>query len=216
MKTVLVLSGGMDSTTLLYDLVKEGDQVVALSFRYGQKHKVELDYAKATCEKLGIKHTIVDISSILGLIDNSCLTSGEEVPEGEYFEESMKRTVVPNRNSIMANIAIAHAINEGFDRIALGVHAGDHFIYPDCRPAFIEALTQLAQVCDWKQVGVHTPYLNLTKGEIVGRGIANGTDYALTYTCYNGGEKACGKCGSCNERLEAFASQNAVDPFPYE
>lgn len=167
MKTVLVLSGGMDSTTLLYDLIKEGDEVTALSFRYGQKHKVELDYAAKTCAKLGVPHKVVDISSILSLIDNSCLTSGEVVPEGEYFEESMKRTVVPNRNSIMANIAIAHAINEGYDRIALGVHAGDHFIYPDCRPAFIDALTQLAQVCDWKQVGVYAPYLNLTKGDIV-------------------------------------------------
>ena len=128
----------------------------------------------------------------------------------------MKLTVVPNRNSIMANIAIGYAISLGFDRVALGVHAGDHAIYPDCRPLFIKALAVLAEVANYKAIDIYTPFLHLSKGQIVGEGIKYDVPYAFTHTCYKGTYPACGKCGSCCERREAFAQNNKQDPIEYE
>lgn len=216
MKSVIILSGGMDSTTLLYKLLSEQKEVHALSFNYGQRHSRELDAAKATCEKLGVEHKIIDITSIADLISNSSLTSKEiEVPEGHYADDNMKKTVVPNRNSIMANIAIGYAVNIGAQEVALGVHAGDHTIYPDCRPEFIDALRALAKISNWESVEIYTPYLHGDKTSIIAEGILLGVDYSLTWTCYKGGEKACGVCGSCQERLEAFEANGIEDPVPY-
>ena len=139
-KTIIVLSGGLDSSTLLYKLINEGKEVKAISFNYGQRHSKELEYAAKTCAKLNIEHKIVDMIFLKELVSNSALTSDIAVPEGHYAGENMKQTVVPNRNMIMASIAIGWAVNEDFDEVALGVHAGDHAIYPDCRPEFIDAL----------------------------------------------------------------------------
>ena len=213
MKSVVVLSGGLDSTTVLYGEKRIAEEVFAISFDYGQRHKKELDMAKATCEKLGINHKIIDLSCIKELVSNSCLTSDKEVPEGNYTDENMKSTVVPNRNMIMASIAIAYAINIDADTVALGVHAGDHAIYPDCRPEFIEALKNIAAVCDYKIIDILTPFLLWDKSEIVKRGIELGVDYSLTWTCYKGLDKPCGKCGSCAERAEAFRNNGIIDPL---
>lgn len=216
MKSIIILSGGLDSTTLLHKLLAEDKDVVALSFNYGQRHKKELEMAKATCEKMGVPHRIVDITSITDLVSNSCLTSDTEVPEGNYADENMKKTVVPNRNMIMASIAIGYAVNIGAQEVALGVHAGDHAIYPDCRPEFIEALRAIAKIANYEPVDIYAPYLQMDKGDIVIEGVKLGVDYSLTWTCYKGGEKACGKCGSCTERLEAFQKAGITDLIEYE
>ena len=220
MKTVVVLSGGMDSTTLLYKVIAEAnhnsEHVKAISFDYGQRHKKELEYAKETCDWLGIEHKVIDITSLNELIQGSALTSDIDVPEGHYEDENMKLTVVPNRNAILANIAIGYAVSLEFDRIALGVHAGDHAIYPDCRPVWVKALAVLSDVSNYNPIEIYTPYLYSDKIGIITEGIGLGVDYRKTWTCYKGLEKACGKCGSCQERLEAFKLNNIQDPLPYE
>lgn len=213
MKTVIILSGGMDSTTLLYKLIAEGKEVKAISFNYGQRHSRELEQAKATCEKLTIEHKIVDLSFLKELISNSALTGNIEVPEGHYEAENMKLTVVPNRNMIMASIAIGWAVNLDYDEVALGVHAGDHAIYPDCRPLFIGLLQDIAKIANFKSINVYTPFLNVDKGDIAILGKELGVDYSLTHTCYKGGEVPCGVCGACQERKEAFEKAQVVDPL---
>lgn len=216
MKVVAVVSGGMDSITMLYGLKTLAEDVVAISFNYGQRHSKELEAAKATCEALGVKHDVVDITSITKFISNSSLTSSQEVPEGHYESSNMAATVVPSRNSIMALIANGYAINIGYNAIALGVHAGDHAIYPDCRPEFVDALRELLRVNNYSTCEVITPFLEDNKISILKTGIEMGVDYSKTWTCYNGREKACGKCGSCQERLEAFKENNIEDPLEYE
>lgn len=216
MKSIIILSGGLDSTTLLYKLLSEGKEVFAISFDYGQRHKKELLMANATCEKLGVSHKIVDLTCITDLISNSALTSDIDVPEGHYADENMKKTVVPNRNMIMASIAIGYAVNIGADEVALGVHAGDHAIYPDCRPEFIQSLRDISAIANYEAVKIYAPFLFLSKGDIVKEGLFLNVDYSLTWTCYKGEELPCGKCGSCTERLEAFAVNNSVDPLKYQ
>lgn len=212
-KTVLVLSGGMDSTTLLYKLIKEGKEVRAISFDYGQRHSRELKQAAKTCKALGIPHEIVKMAFMRDLISNSSLTGDIPVPHGHYAEESMKKTVVPNRNMIMASIAIGWAVNLEYDEIALGVHAGDHAIYPDCRPDFVEALRNISAIANFKSIGIYAPFLYLDKGDIAIEGTNLGVDYSLTHTCYEGTAEPCGKCGACQERQEAFSKANVPDPI---
>lgn len=213
MKTVIVLSGGMDSTTLLYRLLDEGKEVKAISFDYGQRHKRELEQARLTCLKLGIEHKIVKMEFLKEIASNSSLTGNIAVPHGHYAAENMKLTVVPNRNMIMAAIAIAWAVNLEFDEVALGVHAGDHTIYPDCRPEFIEGLAVIAKNANWRPIGIYTPYLHLDKGDIAIDGKRLGVDYSLTHSCYEGTFPPCGKCGACQERLEAFTKAEHHDPL---
>lgn len=216
MKSVIILSGGMDSTTLLYKLLNQWKEVKAISFNYWQRHSIELERAKATCDKLWVDHTIVDLQSITKLISNSSLTSDMEVPEWHYEDENMKKTVVPNRNSIMANIAIWYAVNIWAEEVALWVHSWDHAIYPDCRPEFIDALDKLAQIANFQPVRIYAPYINSDKTWIIKDWIELWVDYSLTHTCYKWWEKACGKCGSCQERLEAFEVNWIKDPITYE
>lgn len=213
MKTIIILSGGLDSTTLLYRLLSEKKDVYALSFDYGQRHKIELEMAKLTCKKLRVNHKIVSITSITSLISNSSLTGDIEVPEGNYNDESMKDTVVPNRNMIMASIAIGYAVNIQANEVALGVHSGDHAIYPDCRPEFIKALRKIAIVANYIPIDIYVPYLYEDKAGIVKDGIKLKVDYSLTHTCYNGQNPPCGKCGSCRERIEAFEKNRIKDPL---
>ena len=215
-KAVIILSGGLDSTTLLYDLYAQGKDVHAISFDYGQRHTKEIEMAKKTCEKLGVEHTVVDLSELGGILANNALTGEIEMPEGHYADESMKLTVVPNRNMIMLSVAIGYAINIGSNHVYYGAHAGDHAIYPDCRPVFVQAIQTVAEVCHYDPVHVHAPYLYMGKDEIVARGLSLGLDYSTTWTCYKGMDKACGKCGSCVERLEAFALNGVKDPIEYE
>lgn len=215
-KTILVYSGGMDSTTLLYQLISEGKKVKAISFNYGQRHVRELEQAKKTCEKLGIEHKIVDMSFMKEIVSNSALTGDISVPHGHYEHESMKLTVVPNRNMIMASIAIGWAVNLDYDEVALGVHAGDHAIYPDCRPNFIQELNHIALVANFKPINIYAPFLNIDKGDIAIRGKALGVSYENTLTCYEGKQKACGKCGSCCERILAMDKAGMKDTIEYD
>jgi len=220
-KAVVVLSGGMDSATALYQAIKDGFEIYAISFDYGQKHRKELDFAKKLTEKVGAKeHHVVDLTNITSLISNSSLTSDQEVPEGHYAQENMKSTVVPNRNMIMSSIAAGYAVNIGAKAIYLGVHSGDHFIYPDCRPQFIRALELAIYLgnegfCD-KELQVITPFMYLTKAQLAMRGAQLGVPYELTWSCYKGQDKHCGKCGTCVERKEAFELANIKDPTQYE
>lgn len=211
MKSVLLLSGGLDSTTLLYDLLSEGDEVLALSIFYGQKHKKEISAAKEIAKLAKIKHIIKDISGVFG---ESALTSDTlAVPEGHYTDLSMKQTVVPNRNMIFLSIALSLAISEKFDRVAYAAHAGDHTIYPDCRPEFVEALGNVFPLADWFKVNLFAPYVNLSKKEICKRGLDLHAPLELTWSCYKGEETHCGKCGTCVERKEAFLG--TLDPTRY-
>jgi len=215
-KAVLILSGGMDSTTLLYDLRGQGYDVSAVTFDYGQRHKKEIACAAATCRRFGVPQKVIDVG-VLGELAPSALTRADrQVPEGDYDNENMKQTVVPNRNMVLLSLAAAYAIGTGAGRLFYGAHAGDHAIYPDCRPAFVSAMATAFHLCDWEDLALEAPYLYWSKGDIVKRGLALGVDYAGTWTCYKGGEKACGKCGSCDERLKAFSEAGATDPLQYE
>ena len=217
-RCVIILSGGMDSTTLLYRLIDEKREIFALSFNYGQKHAKELDCAQNICKRYDIPHKIIDLKYLTqaGIFGSSSLTSEVAVPEGHYADESMKSTVVPNRNMIMLSMAIAYTLSLGAATVFYGAHAGDHAIYPDCRPVFVDKMRDVAAVCHYYPVAIEAPFLNISKGDIVTQGLKLNVDYGATWTCYKGLDKACGKCGSCIERLEAFAQNNATDPLEYE
>ncbi|MFN6970557.1 MAG: 7-cyano-7-deazaguanine synthase QueC [Rheinheimera sp.] len=215
-KVVVIYSGGMDSFTVLHNAIRAGHDVYALSFNYGQRHVKELICAQNVCQELGIHHKIVDISAINQLIGGSSLTDDIEVPEGHYAADNMKSTVVPNRNMILLSLAVGYAVSLDAQAVYYGAHSGDHFIYPDCRPEFVQKMNDVCQIANYEPVDIISPYLQQTKIDILKDGLAMGLDYSKTWTCYNGREKACGKCGSCQERLEAFTLNNATDPLPYE
>ena len=212
-KIIIVLSGGMDSTTLLYYALNLKYEVVAISFDYGQKHRKELDYARATCKENNLQHKIVDLS-ILNDLAPSSLTRDLPLPEGHYTIENMKSTVVPNRNMVMLSLAISYAIGINADEVWYGAHAGDHTIYPDCRPAFQKAMIQAAALCDWHPVKIVAPFMCWTKGDIAILGTDLGVDYSKTWTCYNGGDIPCGKCASCIEREEALIEMRNYEIHP--
>ena len=215
-KVVVIYSGGMDSFTVLHNAIRAGHKVYALSFNYGQRHVKELICAQNVCQELGIHHKIVDISAINQLIGGSSLTDDIEVPEGHYAADNMKSTVVPNRNMILLSLAVGYAVSLDAQAVYYGAHSGDHFIYPDCRPEFVQKMNDVCQIANYEPVDIISPYLQQTKIEILKDGLAMGLDYSKTWTCYNGREKACGKCGSCQERLEAFTLNQVTDPLPYE
>lgn len=215
-KVVVIYSGGMDSFTVLNHALKQGHEVHALSFNYGQRHVRELNAAASVCDNLNISHKIVDITAINSLIAGSSLTSDIAIPEGHYEAESMQSTVVPNRNMILLSLAIGYAVSIGAEAVYYGAHSGDHAIYPDCRPEFVEKMNDVSLIANYEPVRIAVPYLLNNKAEILADGLAMGLDYSQTWTCYNGREKACGKCGACMERLEAFAANQQTDPLPYE
>ncbi|WP_158770626.1 MULTISPECIES: 7-cyano-7-deazaguanine synthase QueC [unclassified Paraglaciecola] len=215
-KVVVIFSGGMDSFTVLNMAVNDGYEVYALSFDYGQRHSKELDYASRACQNLGVSHKIIDISAINELIGGSSLTSDIDIPEGHYAEESMKQTVVPNRNMILLSMAVGYAVSLDATKVFYGAHSGDHAIYPDCRPEFVERMNDVCAIANYEKVEIISPFLYQSKIDILTAGLNMGLDYNLTWTCYNGREKACGKCGACQERLEAFEQNNTQDPLSYE
>lgn len=214
---VVILSGGMDSTTLLYDIINRGYIPHALSVNYAQRHVKEIECAKETCKALKVAHKVVDLWQVgTELLQGSSLTSDIAVPEGHYSEKTMKATVVPNRNMILLSLAIGYAISIKAKKVFYGAHAGDHIIYPDCRGTFVQAMKVAALLCDWNPVDVLALYQNIDKGDIVIKGLKLGVDFSKTWTCYKGGDKACGKCGACVERILAFFKAKADDPVPYE
>lgn len=215
-KVVLIYSGGLDSTVLLYDCINQGFEVRALSIDYGQRHRKELEAAAQITEKLGVEHKVADLSSISTLLQSSLTNPDLEIPEGHYADENMKITVVPNRNMIMLSIAAGWAISTGSDAIAYAAHGGDHAIYPDCREEFANALDKAIQLADWNTVKLWRPYVEKTKAEIVALGHRLGVPFENAWSCYKGGEIHCGKCGTCVERKEAFEIAEVPDPTLYE
>lgn len=226
MKVVTIISGGMDSATLAYAIDRQHDsdsekvQQHFLSFNYGQKHIKELECAAKIACIIGGEHQVVDLSSLGPLLKGSALTDTGNVsmPEGFYAEENMRLTVVPNRNAIMLSIAWGVAVSENAEFVYYGAHAGDHFIYEDCRPDFVFALSTAFRL------GTHgnfpekimAPFLDIDKSEILRRGLKMKVPYEQTWTCYKGGSIACGRCGSCQERLWAFRQVGEEDPLTYQ
>ena len=212
MKAILIYSGGLDSTTLLYEYRES--IALAVSFDYGSKHNArEIAFAREHCQKLGIPHLTIPLEFIGQYFRSDLLLSGGEIPEGHYADENMKSTVVPFRNGIMLAIAAGLAESRDLDTVLLANHGGDHTLYPDCRPEFIDAFDRAAQAGTYNGVRIVSPYCNITKRDIALRGQALGIDYARTYSCYKGGEKHCGRCGTCTERKEAL---EGFDPTEYE
>lgn len=215
-KGVIILSGGLDSTTLLYDLVGKGYKLEALSFNYGSKHnKREIHMAKLHCANLKIKHTIITLH-LDKYFKSSLLKGGKKIPEGHYEAENMKSTVVPFRNGIMLSMAVGYAESIGVGKVFLGSHKGDRSIYPDCRREFTIAINLAAQLGTYNNVEIVSPYNDLMKWDIVKIGLTLNVPYVYTYSCYKGNSVACGKCGTCVERLEAFKKNNEEDPVEYE
>ena len=213
--SILILSGGMDSTTLLYDY---RDRIaLALSFDYGSNHNArELPFARLHCERLGIPHIVIPLDFMSRYFRSSLLSGADDIPEGNYADENMKSTVVPFRNGIMLAVAAGMAESRGLQYIMMANHGGDHTIYPDCRPEFVEAFDDAARTGTYNGVRLLSPYTHLTKAEIAARGRELGIDYSETWSCYKGLQRHCGRCGTCVERKEALAAAGIPDPTDYE
>ena len=218
---VALVSGGLDSVTLAHLLADRGHAPLHLvSVDYGQRHRRELDDARACAERLGVRWDCVDLGSLGSLLGGSALTDeAVEVPDGHYADETMRITVVPNRNAVMLAVAHAVAVAEHAPLVAAAFHAGDHPVYPDCRPEFVDAFRRMQTVATegFAPPGMLvTPFLHLDKAAIVRAGHRLGVPFEHTWSCYRGGERHCGRCGTCVERREAFVLAGVTDPTPYE
>lgn len=213
--SVIIVSGGMDSITLLYD--KKEEIALAVTFDYGSNHNAkEITWAKVHCERLKIKHIVIKLDFMHKYFTSSLLKGADAIPEGHYADENMKSTVVPFRNGIMLSIAAGIAESNGLKKVLIANHGGDHTIYPDCRPAFIKAMNEATENGTYVNVSICAPYTNITKADIARIGKRLGIDYSETWSCYKGGEKHCGKCGTCIERKEALALAGIEDKTEYE
>jgi len=218
MKTIVVCSGGLDSVSLAHNIAAKGELMGLISFDYGQRHKKELEFAAAAAERLGVFHQIIDMRAIGSQLTGSALTDDVDVPDGHYAEETMRITVVPNRNAIMLTIAFGVAAARQADAVAIAVHGGDHFIYPDCRPGFIDSFDKMQRhaLDGYASVKLLAPYVTGSKADIVTDGARHGTPFVETWSCYKGGTRHCGRCGTCVERREAFHLAGVIDPTDYE
>lgn len=212
---MVLLSGGVDSVTALYDAHKRAE-VVALSFDYGSKHNGrELPFAAEHAARLSVPHHVVRLGFMEELFASDLLRSGGAIPKGHYEEQSMKRTVVPFRNGIMLAIAVGLAESERAAAVVIAAHAGDHAVYPDCREEFMSAMSVAIRAGTYAQLSIERPFIALTKRQIVERGAELGVNFARTWSCYVGGEMHCGECGTCVERREAFLLAGVSDPTAY-
>lgn len=213
--SVIILSGGMDSVTLLHEFK---DRIaLAITFDYGSNHaEREIACAKENCTDLGIEHIIINLTFIKDYFKSSLLSGRDAIPNGHYADENMKSTVVPFRNGIMLSIACGIAESRKLCKVLIANHAGDHAIYPDCRGTFIKAMDAAMRAGTYEGVGIFAPYSDISKAEICSRGALFGVDYTKTYSCYKGGELHCGKCGTCVERREAFELAGVKDVTKYE
>jgi len=216
-RTAVVMSGGMDSSTLLWQLLDEGDECLTVTVDYGQRHRKEIEAAQQMAAICDVPHRLVNVAALSQHLTGSALTDDVDVPHGHYAEESMRATVVPNRNMILLAVAGGVAVANGCNRIATAVHAGDHFVYPDCRPQFIESCSATLAIAteSFGDVTIHAPFVNITKAEIAARGEVLGVPWAKTWTCYEGGDIHCGRCATCVERLEAFDLAGVTEPTEY-
>ena len=212
-KTVVVFSGGLDSTTLIYHLRAEGHQIRALSVNYGQRHSRELEAARLIAESLNIEHRIVDLAGLATLFGTNALTDHSvSVPHGGYSPETIPVTTVPNRNMILLALATGWAVATQCDSVAFGAHAGEYTPYPDCQPQFAAAMNAATHVCDGAPIEVLSPFVNWNKGDIVRRGVELGVPFQLTWSCYEGNDAPCGNCSTCLDRQKAFVLNNMSDP----
>ncbi len=211
---LLVYSGGLDSTTMLHEFADE--IALAVTFNYGSNHNErEIACARENCRRLGIELLVIDLDFMHRYFHSSLLEGADAIPSGNYDDENMKSTVVPFRNGIMLAVAAGLAESRGLKAVMLANHSGDHAIYPDCRPGFVDAMSQAISEGTYDHISISAPYTRLTKGEIVARGAKLGVDYSLTYSCYRGTEQHCGTCGTCRERREAFELAGVADPTVY-
>jgi len=210
MSSVIIYSGGMDSSVLLYQ--RKADIALAVSFQYGSKHNArELESARANCMALGIEHKVVHLDFVADLFRSDLLQSGGSIPEGHYGDESMRSTIVPFRNGIMLSIAAGIADSLGHDEVLIGNHSGDHAIYPDCRYGFIDAMAGAIMEGTVSRIKLSAPFIGMNKRDIALEGRRIGMDFGATYSCYNGGPIHCGKCGTCVERKEALAGFDTTE-----
>lgn len=213
--SLLVFSGGMDSTTMLYEY--EQRIALAVSFDYGSNHNQrEIACAKLHCERLGVPHLVIPLGFMAQHFHSSLLEGADAVPDGDYNADNMRSTVVPFRNGIMLSVAAGLAETHGLAHVMLANHAGDHAIYPDCRPAFVEAMSNAIMAGTYEGITLLAPYTNLTKAQIAMRGKKFSIDYSETYSCYKGKEHHCGTCGTCIERREALREAGIIDKTVYE
>ena len=217
MKAVVLFSGGLDSTVLASHLISKGAEVRLLSIDYGQRHAKELAHGEALAKHMNLPRKSLLLPDLGDLLKGSSLTDDSvELPEGHYAEESMKATVVPNRNMILLALAGGYALSSGFDTIAYAAHAGDHFIYPDCRPEFAEAMEKALGLADWNDLSLYRPFVDMTKADLVKLGKELESPLGMTWSCYAGMDIHCGKCGTCVERKEAFELAKVPDPTKYK
>ena len=212
---IIVLSGGLDSTTMLYEYK---DRIaLAVSFHYGSNHNDnELACAALHCKRLGIPHTIISLDFIGKYFSSSLLQGADAIPEGNYNDDNMRSTVVPFRNGIMLAVAAGLAENNHLSTIMIANHAGDHAIYPDCRPEFVKAMNDAVSAGTYEHIQLFAPYTSITKADIARRGKDLGIDYSETWSCYKGGKHHCGRCGTCRERREALALAGIEDTTIYD
>lgn len=215
MKTIIILSGGLDSTTLLYHYKNEGHSVHALTYNYGQRHNRELKAAQEICKLTQTTQESVDLTSLRPLFGSNALTDfSVALPAGEYSDETIGITKVPNRNMIMLSIAIGRAISLGFDAVAFGAHGGvNDVMYPDCSPDFVESIDATAKTCDDRKISVLAPFVNWDKSMIVRRGHELAVPFELTWSCYEGNAFPCRKCGTCMDRANSFKRAGLSDPL---
>ncbi|MBR6452983.1 MAG: 7-cyano-7-deazaguanine synthase QueC [Fibrobacter sp.] len=212
---LLVLSGGMDSTTLLYERASE--IALAVSFDYGSNHNDrEIPFAKFHCEKLGIEHITIPLKFMHDYFKSSLLSGADAIPEGNYADENMKSTVVPFRNGIMLSVAAGLAESRGLSKVMMANHFGDHDIYPDCRKEFVDAMSQAMAAGTYANITIDAPYTLISKADIARKGKSLGVDYGQTWSCYKGGKVHCGKCATCLERKAALAEAGIEDTTEYE
>lgn len=212
---LIVLSGGMDSVTLLYD--RRERIAMGLSFDYGSKHNAcELPLARLHCERLGIPHLVIPLGFMGQYFRSDLLRSGGEILDGAYSPQNIQSTVVPFRNGIMLAVAAGMAESYGLSEVYIANHFGDHALYPDCRSAFITPMIEAVNAGTTNGVRIQAPYTNISKGDIAAIGKKLGIDYSLTWSCYQGRERQCGKCSTCLERIEAMQQAGINDPTDYE
>lgn len=216
MKVVVLCSGGMDSVTALYWARQEHDVVATVSFDYGSKHnRCELPFAAEHAAKFGLRHEVITLDFVHRLFASDLLQGGGAVPDGHYEAANMKQTVVPFRNAIMLSIACGFAESAGAEGLVIAAHGGDHAIYPDCREAFMQAMSDAMRLGTYAGVQLLRPFIAIDKGRIAALGVKLGVDFARTWSCYKGGAIHCGTCGTCVERREAFALAGVPDPTTY-
>ena len=227
MKALVLISGGIDSTTCLAMAVKEygSENVVGLSIFYGQRHKKEIEAADAVCDYYKVEHITLDLSTMFQFSDCTLLEHSDgEIPEEDYASQLQKTdgkpvsTYVPFRNGLFLSSASAIALSKGCSKIYYGAHADDAAgnAYPDCSESFNTAMNTAIYEGSGRQLQIEAPFINLNKAGVVKIGLELGVPYEMTWSCYEGHDKACGRCGTCIDRQEAFRANGTTDPIPYE